>query len=73
MLNKAYDEGRYQMLLEVPGDLEEMITNLLSKDKRDEHETILMLQCVLVARRPLEPEELYFAMISRTNAGNLGD
>ena len=73
MLNKAYDEGRYQMLLEVPGDLEEMIANLLSKDKRDEHETILMLQCVLVARRPLKPEELYFAMISGTNAGNLGD
>jgi ankyrin repeat protein len=75
MLNKAYQEGKVegmrQKLSDVPEGLEEMFETLLSNDNPDKHETILMLQCVLFTRRPLTPEELYFAMIAGTNPENL--
>ncbi|KAL6886900.1 ankyrin repeat-containing domain protein [Trichoderma evansii] len=72
MLNKAYDEGQikamHRVLHDVPGDLEHVFEVLLIKDNPDKHETIFMLQFVLLARRPLKPEELYFAMLAETNA-----
>jgi hypothetical protein len=75
MLNKAYQEGKVeamrQKLSDVPKGLEEMFGTLLSNDNPDKHETILMLQCILFTRRPLKPEELYFAMIAGTNPENL--
>jgi hypothetical protein len=75
MLNKAYQEGKVeamrQKLSDVPEGLEEMFGTLLSNDNPDKHETILMLQCILFTRRPLKPEELYFAMIAGTNPENL--
>ncbi|OIW26740.1 hypothetical protein CONLIGDRAFT_562213, partial [Coniochaeta ligniaria NRRL 30616] len=76
MLNKAYDEGKvegmHRKLREVPSDLEEMFKMLLSTENPDKHETVLMLQWVLFARRPLKPEELYYAMLAGTSPDDLG-
>jgi len=76
ILNRAYDDGKVeamqQKLRELPGDLEQVFETLLSKDNPDRHETVFMLQFVLFARRTLQPEELYFAMIAGTNAKGLG-
>ncbi|GAB1312302.1 Ankyrin repeat-containing domain protein [Madurella fahalii] len=75
MLNKAYDEGKVeamqQKLREVPDDLDTLFWTILDKDNPDKHETILMLQWVLFARRPLKPEELYYAMLAGTSTDNL--
>ncbi|KAL7894197.1 ankyrin repeat-containing domain protein [Trichoderma sp. SZMC 28014] len=70
MLNKAYDEGQieamHKMLHDVPRDLEQVFEALLIKDNPDKHETIFMIQFVLVARRLVKPEELYFATLAKT-------
>ena len=70
LLNKAYDDGRLEamreVLEEVPSDLEEVFNKLLSQDDRNTVETIRMLQWVLLSRRPLKPEELFFAVLAGT-------
>ncbi|KAL7781129.1 hypothetical protein V8C43DRAFT_239367 [Trichoderma afarasin] len=76
MLNSAYEDGKIeamkQMLDMIPAKLEEVFAMLLDKDNPDKDETILILQCVLFAKRPLTPEELYFAIIAGTNSQALG-
>ncbi|KAJ4359070.1 hypothetical protein N0V85_009482 [Neurospora sp. IMI 360204] len=76
MMNKAYDEGKVeamqQKLREVPKDLDELFATILGKDNPDKKETILMLQWVLFAERPLRPEELYYATLAGTSVTNLG-
>ena len=76
MLNKAYDEGKMEAmrrkLREVPNDLEELFSLILSKEYSDKQETILMLQWVLFAHRSLRPEELYYATLAGTDTTNLG-
>ncbi|KAF1812865.1 hypothetical protein P152DRAFT_481758 [Eremomyces bilateralis CBS 781.70] len=66
LLNIAYDKGRveamHKTLEEVPNDLEELFNTILSKGDEHKDETTLMLQWVLFSRRPLGPEELFFAV-----------
>ncbi|OAP56960.1 hypothetical protein AYL99_09072 [Fonsecaea erecta] len=50
-----------KVLEEIPGELEEVFGILFKKDK-DMAETVLMLQWVLFAQRPLKPEELCSAI-----------
>ncbi|KAK1236982.1 hypothetical protein MKX08_007930 [Trichoderma sp. CBMAI-0020] len=75
LLNKAYDEGRIEAMQDtlhnVPRDLEQVFEALLIKDNPDKHETIFMLQFVLLARRLLKPEELYFAVLTKKNPGKI--
>ncbi|KAK4031521.1 ankyrin repeat domain-protein [Parachaetomium inaequale] len=70
LLNKAYDDSRLEAmreaLEEVPADLEDVFNRLLSKDDPNKAETIRMLQWVLLSRRPLKPEELFFAVLAGT-------
>ena len=67
LLNKAYDEGRVESmqrtLEEIPGDLEEVVSTILDKDVADAAETVLMLQWVLLSQRPLQPLELFAAVV----------
>lgn len=74
MLNRAYEDGKIevmkQMLDKIPLKLEEVFAMLLDSDNPDnpdKDETILILQCVLFAKRRLTPEEIYFAIITGTN------
>jgi ankyrin repeat protein len=67
--------GIEPMLLEGknnPLDLEEIFGTPLSEDSPDKHETLLVQQWVLLARRLLSPEELYFAMAAGVNPDTLG-
>jgi ankyrin repeat protein len=77
MLNKAYDEGKvedmYPKLHELPSDLDDLFSTILSKENPDKHETVLLLQWVLFAARPLRPEELYHAMLAGTSTGSQGE
>ncbi|KAH6880741.1 ankyrin repeat-containing domain protein [Thelonectria olida] len=67
MLNRAFDRGQVEAMEEivdqVPSGIEEVFQALL---KDVSTETILMLQWLLFTRRPLRPEELYFAVMART-------
>ncbi|KAH6681007.1 hypothetical protein F5X68DRAFT_243102 [Plectosphaerella plurivora] len=63
LLNKAYDEGRMEVLEQVPGDLEKVFNILLSNGDQNKAETMLMLQWVLLSQRPLTPEELFAAVV----------
>ncbi|KAM0449404.1 hypothetical protein ACHAO4_007753 [Trichoderma viride] len=71
LLNKVYDEGHieamHKTLHDVPRDLEHVFEALLIKDNTDKRETVFMLQFVLLAKRLLKPEELYFATLAKTS------
>ncbi|KAL7918350.1 ankyrin repeat-containing domain protein [Trichoderma austrokoningii] len=70
LLNQAYDEGKieamHKTLHKVPRDLEIVFEKLSITHNRHKHETLFMLQFVLVARRLITPEELYFATLAKT-------
>ncbi|KAI0469193.1 hypothetical protein F4859DRAFT_487298 [Xylaria cf. heliscus] len=70
MLNKAYDEGRVEVMQktldEVPEGLEGIFNTVLAKGDSDKTELVKMLQWVLFSQRPLTPEELYIATISES-------
>ncbi|WYZ35511.1 hypothetical protein EsH8_X_000158 [Colletotrichum jinshuiense] len=67
LLNKAYDEGRIEAmrrtLEELQGDLEKIFSTILDKDVTDMAETVLMLQWVLLSKRPLKPREIFAAVV----------
>ncbi|KAH8722057.1 hypothetical protein BGZ61DRAFT_416603 [Ilyonectria robusta] len=68
ILNKEYDRGRVhtlrQRLEEIPDDLHELFRDILFRDCKDQGDLFLCIQWVLFAKRPLKPEELYFAILS---------
>jgi len=74
MLNRAFESGQIEtateMLDNLPNDLEEVFQALLKDDNQNDPETILILQWVLFARRPLEPKELYYGMTAGTSREN---
>ncbi|KAL8792151.1 MAG: hypothetical protein Q9195_005247 [Heterodermia aff. obscurata] len=75
ILNKEHDSGRIRALRrrlrEIPGDLNELFTDILTRDSHSRDELILCLQWVLFARQPLTPEQLYFAIISGSEPQDL--
>ncbi|KAL6788666.1 ankyrin repeat-containing domain protein [Trichoderma sp. SZMC 28012] len=72
ILNKAYEDGNpeamKQKLNEIPAELGEVFETILNTNNSDKDETILILQCVLFAKRLLTPEEIYFAIVAGTNS-----
>ena len=70
ILNKEYDDGNIhtlrRRLREIPGDLHELFRNTLMRDNRNRSQLLLCIQWVLFAREPLNPEQLYFAILSGT-------
>jgi len=69
ILNEEHDRGRMyalqKRLQEIPSDLHELFRDILTRDSKDRDELVLCVQCVLFARQPLSPEQLYFAILSR--------
>ena len=75
ILNKEYDRGRIhalrKRLQEIPDGLDNLFRDILARDARDRDELILCIQWVLFAKRPLRPEELYFAVLAGTDHESL--
>ncbi|PLB51475.1 hypothetical protein P170DRAFT_80243 [Aspergillus steynii IBT 23096] len=69
-LNEAFHSGKVhavrQRLNEIPDGLDELFTDILTRDTNDVCELIICLQLVLFAQRPLSREELYFAVMFAT-------
>ncbi|ETS86578.1 hypothetical protein PFICI_00406 [Pestalotiopsis fici W106-1] len=74
LLNKAYDEGRVEamrrILNEIPDDLEKIFSTILAQDPSTAAETVVMLQLVLLSVRPLEPRELFAAVVKTALPSN---
>ena len=71
ILNKEHDGGRIhalrQRLRDIPDDLHELFRDILTRDCNHKNELLICIQWLLFARRPLKPEELYFAILSSIN------
>ncbi|CAN9217724.1 unnamed protein product [Alternaria alternata] len=68
ILNEEYDGGRMyaleRRLKQIPADLHELFRDILTRDSNDKEELILCIQWVLFARQPLQPEQLYYAILA---------
>ena len=68
ILQQEYGDGhkhmRRQRLLEIPGDLHELVRDISKRDHRNKGEFLLWTQWLLFASRPLHAAELYFAILS---------
>ena len=71
ILNKDFDRGQIHALRrrlhEIPGDLNELFRDILTRDSQNTAELVLCIQWVLFARRPLSPCELYHALLSSSD------
>ena len=72
MLKKEFDRGRIHALRrrldEIPDGLEKLFEDILRRDDENMSETILCLQWLLYAKRPLKREELHFAILTGVGA-----
>jgi ankyrin repeat protein len=70
ILNKESDAGRVHTLQrrirELPSDLHKLFRDIITRDSNYKGELLLCIQWVLFARYPLNPEQLYFAVLSAT-------
>ncbi|KAL4800663.1 hypothetical protein BDV19DRAFT_375363 [Aspergillus venezuelensis] len=68
ILREEYDRGRIhalkQRLEEIPDRLYELLSDILTRDNNNMQETLLCLQWILYAKRPLTRAELYFAILA---------
>jgi nucleoside phosphorylase len=73
ILQKAWNHGQVRALSkclqDVPKDLDELFHDILSKDAQNIENLVLCLRWILYAERPLSPEELFFTMLSASEAG----
>lgn len=75
ILNKEYDHGRVHALRrrlnEIPDGLDKLFEDILTRDQERVDQLILCLQWILYATRPLKREELYYGILSGTDAEEL--
>jgi ankyrin repeat protein len=71
-LNEAFDRGNIgalqKRLDEIPNGLDNLFTDILTRDQKDIHVLIFSLQLILFGRRTLRRDEFYFAaLFEKTN------
>ncbi|KAE8378078.1 ankyrin repeat-containing domain protein [Aspergillus bertholletiae] len=68
ILRREYDRGRMtalrRRLKEIPQDLTRLFQDILTRDQDNMADSFVCLQWIVFARRPLTPDELYFAIQS---------
>jgi ankyrin repeat protein len=76
MLNIAYSEGDIEAmqkrLNEIPSKLDDLFRSLF-KSQGEDPRTILLLQWVLFAQKPIKPKELYLAVACGSPTHDLGN
>lgn len=69
ILNREYDKGRVHLLrsrlTEIPRTLNDLFKDIVTRDTEDPDDLLFCIQLTLLSKRPLELEEIYFAMLSR--------
>lgn len=75
ILNKEYDDGKVLSLRTrldaIPGDLYELFKDILTRDCENLEALWMCIQWVLFAKKPLNREGLYFAILSGTDPARL--
>ncbi|KAL7950663.1 hypothetical protein V8C42DRAFT_350479 [Trichoderma barbatum] len=68
ILNVEFDRGRIfavrKRLQQMPAGLSDLFKSILKRDNENMQELLLCIQWLLYAKRPLKPEEFYFAVLS---------
>ncbi|KAI0161991.1 hypothetical protein GGR57DRAFT_517444 [Xylariaceae sp. FL1272] len=68
ILNREFAGGRLfavkKRLAELPAELSKLFKDILLRDTENMSDLLLCIQWILFAKRPLTPEEFYFAMVS---------
>ena len=78
LLNTAFCRGegkpaQLQRLLDsFPEELDDLFTNILKADPGSKDKSILCFQWLLFSKEPLNPEELYFAVLAGTEPTAIG-
>ncbi|KAI9677233.1 MAG: hypothetical protein M1822_008182 [Bathelium mastoideum] len=77
ILNKLHDHGRVeaisQRLDEIPANMDDLFAEILTKDTENIPDSILLLQWILFAKRPLSPVELYLAVKTGSTSASLDE
>ncbi|KAL5365108.1 hypothetical protein BJX96DRAFT_7208 [Aspergillus floccosus] len=76
ILNKDYQRGGMflrKRLAEIPSDLSELFKDILGRDKQDMNALLLCILWILYAKRPLRPEEFYYALWSGLSLHSVRD
>lgn len=72
ILNEEYSRGHVHTLKrrleEIPNGLHSLLKDILTRDNNNMAKTLLCLQWILYAKRPLTQEELYFAILAGTES-----
>ncbi|KAI1180558.1 hypothetical protein F4777DRAFT_252914 [Nemania sp. FL0916] len=68
ILNREYDGGRpdrlRQRLQDIPNDLHDLFHSILTRGENDPDALLCCIQWILFSKRPLSPQEHYFATLS---------
>jgi ankyrin repeat protein len=71
LLNIEYDHGRMsalrRRLQEIPGELSTLFRQILTRHCENAEQIILCLQWLLFAKEPLQPRQLYCAVLAETD------
>ncbi|KAI1115623.1 hypothetical protein F5Y14DRAFT_409764 [Nemania sp. NC0429] len=68
ILNEEFQRGRIfavkTRLQETPAELSELFKDILRRDQKNMADLLLSIQWILYAKRPMKPEEFYYAVVA---------
>ncbi|KAI1824905.1 hypothetical protein F4861DRAFT_530659 [Xylaria intraflava] len=68
ILNEEFQRGRIfavkKRLQEIPAELSELFKDILRRDNKNMADLLLSIQWILYAKRPMKPEEFYYAVVA---------
>ncbi|KAK7911847.1 hypothetical protein PG985_014328 [Apiospora marii] len=77
ILNRECDKGHKhalrRRLRQIPGDLDTLFHEILTRDTENERGLLLCIQWVLFAAHPLSPRQLYYGILAGLEPENLAD
>lgn len=75
ILNQEFQYGRIfavkKRLQQIPPELSNLFKNILMRDEKNMGELLLCIQWLLFGKRPLKPEEYYFALVAGIDSDSL--
>lgn len=75
ILNQEFQDGRIfavkKRLQQIPPELSNLFKNILMRDEKNMGELLLCIQWLLFGKRPLKPEEYYFALVAGVDSDSL--
>ncbi|KAI8315468.1 Ankyrin-1 [Colletotrichum sp. SAR11_59] len=77
ILNKEFQRGRMfavkKRLQEIPPKLSDLFRDILTRDNENMDDLLLSIQWILFAKRPLQLEEYYFALVAGLDRDSLAE